>query len=313
MNVRTNSNSSCLNIIQPVRKSVPAGFSVFKTGETPEVFLYLESGELEAVTIDQSGKEQVLFKVQEKEVVGVPTLIEKEPLAYDIKASADSTYLQIDEECLASALKASPVWLLAATRQIVLHSKRAKADIKKTLCKNKSRALAAFLCMQAEVKIANGEVAIFKDAKELLRECSWLSRIPQKDLVDELISLERRHFLMRQENSIGIQNPELLKAYVDYQNSLEYGDDFAPFHLNLTEKRCLFCIARQPSDTVLEASVWLSLLKGNDKFATVAEIIMLTNFGILEKTEFGLLAINREKVNWFMMCLKHEADIRGAI
>lgn len=313
MNARTNLKVPGSNFIQPVRKSVPAGFSVFKTGETPEVFLYLESGELSAVTTDESGNEKELFKVQPKEVVGVPTLIEKEPLPYDIKASADSEFLEINEECLASALKTAPVWLLAATRQIVLHTKRAKTDIKTTLCKNKSRALAQFLAMQAEIKLASGTPAIFENARDLLLECAWQSKIPAKELATELRSLERRHMVLIQDETIGIQDPSLLTAYVDYLTSLELGEDFAPFHLNLTEKRCLSCVAREPAGTAKEASEWLALLKANDKFATVAEVIMLEKHGILQKTEFGQLATNKERIHWFALCLNHEADLRGAL
>lgn len=313
MNARTNPPNLGSNIIQPVRRCVPAGFSVFKTGETPEVFLYIESGELVASKKNEKGEDVELFRIHEKEVVGVPTLIEKEPLPYDITATTDTEFLQIDEECLTSALKASPVWLLAATRQIVLHTKKAKTSVKKSLCQNKARALAEFLYMQAEVKIANGEVAIFQNIDELLKECSWLSKIPAKELASELRTLERKHLVLLQNGNLGIQEPALLKAFSQYQTSIERGEDFAPFHMNLTEKRCLFCVAREPAETAFEASDWLKILKQNDKFATVAEVIMLENFGILQKTEFGLLAINPERVHWFMLCLKHETDIKGAI
>lgn len=313
MNARTNPPNSGSNIIQPVRRCVPAGFSVFKTGEIPEVFLYVEKGELVASQKNENNESIELFRVHEKEIVGVPTLIEKEPLPYDITAITDTEFLQIDEECLTSALKASPVWLLAATRQIVLHTKKAKTSVKKSLCQNKARALAEFLYMQAEVKIANGEVAIFQNIRELLNECSWLSKVPVNELAYELSSLERKHMVLLHDGNLGIQKPELLKAFAEYQTSLERGEDFPPFHMNLTEKRCLSCIAREPLSTVLEGSDWLKLLQGNDKFATVAEVIMLENSGILQKTEFGQLAINQERLHWFILCQKHEADIKGVI
>ena len=101
-----------MKTIPPIRKNVPAGFSVFKAGENPEVFLYLESGELAAL-VKSNGKDKELFKIQPGELIGLPSLLEKQAFAYDIVATRDSSYLEIDEECLASTLKSTPVWLVA--------------------------------------------------------------------------------------------------------------------------------------------------------------------------------------------------------
>ncbi len=290
---------------------MPAGFSVFTFGENPEVFLYLEEGELEAVVQKDKSKEQIVFTVQPGETVGVPCLLEKEIFPYTLRAKTESSFLEINEENLSSSLRTTPIWLLAAIRKTVLQIKNDKKVITTSLCKNKTHALVAFLQMRAETYEMAGKQPIFPSFQTLLEECAWISRVSVKELYLELLSLERRQMVMIQNDSLGIPNTKLLEVYADFLKAVESGMDFPPFHLNLTEKRCLFRLAQETENPIREAPEWLKLLQLNDKFATVAEIILFEKLGIFQKTEFDLLAIQFDTIQKFILALKFENEIKG--
>lgn len=298
--------------IPPLRENVPAGFSVFKAKENPETFLYLEKGELAALVV-ANGKESELFKVHPGEVVGVQTLLEKQPLPYTLKATEDSSFLKIDEECLASALKNIPVWLLASIRNISQQIKLLLKSDHSISPNGTAKALAAFLLQKTEILLAENRSALFNDYHLLLKECSWITRIPLKILKEELISFERRRLVLIHDKELGIQNPKLLLILIEYLSSLESGKAYPPFHFNLVEKRAVHCLSRVPEGTSLTAPEWLTYLQNNDKFATVAEVILLEKLGLLIKNDLGLLSISEDNIHKFLLCFEFETEIKGAL
>lgn len=298
-----------MKTIPPIRKNVPAGFSVFKAGENPEVFLYLESGELAAL-VKSNGKDKELFKIQPDELIGLPSLLEKQAFAYDIVATRDSSYLEIDEECLASTLKSTPVWLLAGIRQINQQIKKAKSASLNIKSTNVSKVLASFLYSKAKLCSIQNQTPIFENYNILLKECAWISRIPFQVLKDELFSLERRKLVFIHQNELGIQEPLLLQALEEYLAYTERGKEFPPFHINLVEKRAVHCISRQ-GNISLESSEWLEKLKSNDKFATISEVNLLEKLGLLKKVESNTLTPDEEQIQKYLLCFEYEKEIKG--
>ena len=310
MNVKTNSSFSFKNVIPPARKTVPAGFSVYSVGDNPELFLFLESGELKATVSDFAKKEKILFRVFPGSIVGLTSLIEKEPFAYALKAEKESTFALINEESLYSVLSTLPVWLLASIRQLILKAKRTKQKIFHSSCFNLPLTFATYLLMKAEILIAVNQSLIFENAENLLKECSFLSRIPIENLEDLVKTFVRKQMIVVENGSLGIPEIRLLQVYIEYLECLEKGLEYPPFQLNLVEKRTLFALSRN-TESPKEAGEWLKILQRNDKFVTVKELILLESNHILEKTDFDLLKVNEEKLQDFLISLKYESEIRG--
>lgn len=294
-----------MNTLPPERKHVSAGFSVFQEGENPEAIIFLESGELKA-----DGKEGC-FTMLPGEVFGVQSLLEKRQLGYSLTATKESAYLQIDEERLESALKALPVWLLASVKKIMLRIRTLTRAIQKPETKPKKKFLANFLKRRAASCKAKGAPPKFESARELLRECSWLSKVGVAELEEELKTLERRKMVSLEASGLEILQPKLLAAYADYITALDSGEDFEPFQLNWTERESVICVLNSAGNSVREASEWLKELQKNDKFATPAEVIMLEKLGILKRVEFGLLEADYKVAEKVAFCIRHELQIRG--
>lgn len=305
LSVKTRLDNSRVNTLPPERKHVSAGFSVFREGENPEAIIFLESGELKA-----EGK-RGSFTMQPGEVFGVQSLLEKQALDYSLTATQDSVYLQIDEERLDSAFKALPVWLLASVRKVMLRIRTLTHAIQKPVTKPKKKFLANFLKKRAEICKAKGARPRFESAAELLRECSWLSKVKVQDLEEELKTLERRKMVALENGGVKILQPDLLAAYADYVTALDNGEDFEPFQLNWTERESVICVLNSFENPVREASAWLRELQENDKFATPAEVIMLEKLGILKRVDFGLLEVDYKVAERIAFCIRHELQIRG--
>lgn len=299
-----------MKLIPPTRKTVPAGFSVFKAGDNPEVFLYIESGELAAL-VEGNENSKNLFTAKSGDLIGVPSLLEKQPLPYSLQAIEETTYLEIDEECLASVLKSTPVWLLAAIRQTTQQTKKAKKSSSFICPGDTTKALSAFLLQKAEISKAQGESPIFENYLALLKECAWLTRIPLTALKEELFSLERKRLVLIHENELGIQEPLLLQALVEYHTAIEQGKEYPPFHFNLVEKRAIHCVSRQGENVQFTESTWLEILQSNDKFATISEVKRLEQLSLLKRTDTTHLRPNSKQINKYLLCFEYEKEIKG--
>ncbi|MBO7106153.1 MAG: Crp/Fnr family transcriptional regulator [Fibrobacter sp.] len=295
-------------IIPPARIHVKAGFVVYSPETGERSIIILDEGELTAIdTAD--GDRKVVFKMHPGDLVGVASLLEREPFHLTIEASKDSVVTLINEDCMESELKTLPVWLLAVIRALSRKTRKLKASLYAPATSNSLMSLSAYcsnLPAQTEIPLAN-----------IIHEFGWLTKVKDANIQEDIKSLARRRFveLGRKGETITVKvtDPFLLELFVDYQKSLEEFGSWAPFKLSILQKKLLVTLSTINNNMEMDGPSWLSFLAERVKDVSVAEWIRIQKMGWCTETAKGMFRVNPEKVNYFLTALRFETNIRGVL
>ena len=296
------------NIIPPARQSVKAGFVVYSPKAENRSIVILEEGEL--VARETTPPHSVVFTMRPGDLVGVAALLEREPFKYELSASKDSRITVVNEDCMESELKRLPLWLLALIRKMSARTLRLKRATVETRVQNTLKSLAEYLSRKsprAEYNLA-----------ELIREFRFLTKIPAATIQEDIKAVIRRHLirLSQKEGHVfcKVVDTELLHIFTDYLQSLDSGNDFAPYRLSSIQKRILAFLATR-NEATKTSPEWISFIQGNFPEVEVSQWICLLGFGWFHKVESNAdrYEMDEGTVRYFLKALRYETNIRGVL
>ena len=292
-------------LIPPTRLRVKAGFVVSSPEDEDKKIILLNEGEL--VALDPKANNKVVFKIYPGNLVGVGALLEREPVRYIFQATTDSTITIINDECMESELKALPVWLLAAIKSISAKTRRINESIRAAKTENPLESLASFCKFYSKDEILQKQL--------LLQEFSWLTKTPFPAANEALKTLIRRKMLIQQANgsTLIVPDPRLLKIFADYLKTQEFELPWLPFKLTLQQKRCLVWLSTLEPDTTIDGSAWMNLFKEHNLEVGVTDWLQMQQFEWFNEKENHLFAINIDKVNYYLLALQYESNLKGTV
>ncbi len=289
-------------IIPPNRVNVKAGFVVYTPGSEERSIVILNDGELAARNKDNPN--EIIFTMHPGDLVGVAALLEREPFHHEIVAIRDSSITIVNEECMESELQRLPVWLLAVIRNMSSKTRRLKYASNESQAQNTQRSLAEY-CSHKPAK-----TQLF--LTDLLLEFSWLTRVPKEAILEDFKSLARRHLIaiqkINERIACKITDPELLKIFVDYQESLDQAFPFAPYKLTDFQKRTLAALTTVEATVIKRGHEWLTSIK-----ADISEWLILVNMGWFKELGDDNFCVDAMRVRYFLKALRYETNIRGVI
>ena len=295
------------NIIPPMHQSVKAGFVVYSPKSETRSIVILEEGEL--VAREVTPPHSVVFTMRPGDLVGVAALLEREPFKYELSASKDSRITVVTEECMESELKTLPLWLLALIRNMSAKTHQLKRSAVETRVQNTLMSLAEYL--------SNKPQKVEFNLAELIREFSWLTKIPTATVQEDVKSLLRRHLVSISQKDgriyCAVLSTALLKILVDYQDLL---DEFAPYKLDLVQKKILVFLSTIEKGTSKSGPEWIAFIQDKFKDANVSQWFNLLKFGWfkrIENSECDLFTIDMDRVHYFLKALRYETNIRGVL
>ena len=307
MNMGNSNQPSRQPIIPPTHQSVKAGFVVYSPKSESRSIVILEEGEL--VARETTPPHSVVFTMRPGDLVGVAALLEREPFKYELSASKDSRITVVTEECMESELKTLPLWLLALLRNLSAKTHQLKRSAIETRVQNTLKSLAEYLSHKPQKQEFN--------LAELIREFSWLTKIPTATVQEDVKSLLRRQLVkLSQKNSrifCAVPNTTLLKILVDY---LDQGDNFTPYKLNFTQKKILVFLSTIDTDTRKSGPEWITFIQEKFPDADVGQwinLLQLEWFKRTDSSEGDLFTINSDKVQYVLKALRYETNIRGVL
>ena len=293
------------NFIPPTRLCVKAGFVVSSPQDEDKKIILLNEGELVALAPKANNK--VVFKILPGNLVGVGALLEREPVRYIFQATKDSFITVINDECMESEVKSLPVWLLAVIKAISARTRRINESIHAAKTDNPLASLATFC------KFHNKDEHL--QAQAMLQEFSWLTKTPIPTAIEALKTLVRRKMVVPQSDgvTVTIPSPKLLGIFTDYLKTLEQEKPWLPFKLTLQQKRVLVWLSTLDPSTVKDGSGWISFFKEHHLETTVSDWLEMQTFGWFTEKENHLLALDADKINYFVTALKYEQNIKGTV
>lgn len=320
------SGDSRQQIIPPTRSRVEAGFVVYtphetnnkSTGDTandkePErSIVILNDGEL--VAREPESPNDIVFTMHPGDLVGVAALLEREPFKYEIVATKDSDITLVNEECMESELKRLPLWLLAVIKSLSSKTRRLKQAAIQPRVENTVMSLALFL---SKKKARNASGPILYNLAELIQEFSWITKLDLETVQLDFKSLFRRHLveISKQDGKVycRIVDEELLKIFVDYQESCDANQPYEPYKLSLHQKKVMAILSSMSEDTLMDSPGWLSFIQQYDASADVSEWIRLQKIGWFKPVENQLFRIDLNTIKYFLKALRYETNIRGVL
>lgn len=320
------SGDSRQQIIPPTRSHVEAGFVVYtphetnnkSTGDTandkePErSIVILNDGEL--VAREPESPNDIVFTMHPGDLVGVAALLEREPFKYEIVATKDSDITLVNEECMESELKRLPLWLLAVIKSLSSKTRRLKQAAIQPRVENTVMSLALFL---SKKKARNASGPILYNLAELIQEFSWITKLDLETVQLDFKSLFRRHLveISKQDGKVycRIVDEELLKIFVDYQESCDANQPYEPYKLSLHQKKVMAILSSMSEDTLMDSPGWLSFIQQYDASADVSEWIRLQKIGWFKPVENQLFRIDLNTIKYFLKALRYETNIRGVL
>lgn len=286
--------------IPPTHKRVKAGFVLFTPGDDAAIFM-LEEGELAAKEVE--APYGTVFSMHPGDLVGVASLLTREPFKYKIVATKDSSVTIINEECMESELKQLPLWLLALIRSLSSKTFQLKKAAVQTRVTNTLKSLAEFLSKKPE--------HIEFNLADLVREFQFLTKIPSSVAGEDFKSLLRRNLIkMRQKEGhiyCTIFDRELLKILVDFLNT--NSKIFPPFKLSYTQKKILKVLYTE--DALLTCPSWINLLKSKIETVEISDWINMQKMGWFKENQQDLFCVNKNQIAYFLKALYFENNIRG--
>lgn len=295
-------------VIPPTRTHVKAGFVVYTPGKDERSIIILNEGEL--IAVDKTdGNRKIVFRMHPGDLVGVASLLEREPFHLTIEASQDSEITLVSEECMESELKTLPVWLLAVIKTLSSKTRKLKASLYTT---SASSTLVSFATYCSRLPAKQGIPLM-----NVIQEFSWLTKIKDKEIQEDAKALARRRFI--EVNKVGekayltIPEPFLLQLFVDYQRSIDKNGTWAPFSLSILQKKILVTLSTINTEKEMDGPSWLTLLAEKETEFNVGEWIKIQRMGWCTETEKGTYRINVNKINYFLTALRYETNIRGVL
>ena len=292
-------------LIPPTQLSVKAGFVVYSPQDEEKKIILLNEGEL--IALDPKANNKVVFKIRPGNLVGVGSLLEREPIRYVFQASVDSSITVINDECMESELKSLPVWLLAVIKAISARTRRINESIRSAKTANPLAGLATFCKFFKKDE--------FLQTKALLQEFSWLTKTPMPTATEALKTLIRRKLVVFQGDSscLTIPNPYLLGIFSDYQKAKDLDKPWHPFNLTLQQKRILVLLSTLENGTSKDATAWISFFKERNLEISVADWLQMQQFEWFTERANHLLSLDLEKISYFETALKYEQNIKGTV
>lgn len=309
MNMKTDSRQQ---LIPPMQKCVKAGFVVYAPDSEERCIVILNDGELEAREKDSPHK--TVFTMHPGDLVGVASLLEREPFKYQLVASRDSSVTLITEECMESELTRLPLWLLAVIRSFGSKTRDFKQASLVSSVQDSLRSLAEFLSHKESRK----ELPL----QELLLEYSLLSRLKGTEIIQCFKGLARRHFIeiVHVKNEDGsttdcckIPDTRLLETFVDYLGARSRDQMYPPYSLNRVQRRIVDFLARHSSTAPMEGVNWVKYLGQNIPEATLSDWLILRNIGCFRDCNDGTAAIHMNTLAKTYMALRFETNIKGVL
>lgn len=296
-------------VIPPTHQSVKAGFVVYSPGSEERNIVILEEGELTAR--ETTPPYSIVFTMRPGDLVGVAALLEREPFKYELSATKDSKITLVTEDCMESELKRLPLWLLALIRSISAKTHQLKRSAVETRVQNTLLSLAEYLSHKTEKKDFN--------LAELIREFSFLTKIPTSTVEEDLKSLLRRHLI-----KLSVKNKrifcqtidaELLNIYTDYLRNNDNGASFVPYKLTFELKQILVYLSTEDESISKNGPDWIQFIQQRFPKAAVTQWINLLKLGWFseEKSKPDHFHINKAKVLYFLKALRYETNIRGVL
>lgn len=296
-------------LIPPTQLSVKAGFVVYSPGSEERNIVILEDGEL--VARETTPPYSTVFTMRPGDLVGVAALLEREPFKYELSATKDSKITLVGEDCMESELKRLPLWLLALIRSISAKTHQLKRSAIETRVQNTLLSLAEYLSHKSEKTDFN--------LAELIREFSFLTKIPTITVEEDLKSLLRRHLIKLSEKNKRIFcrtiDAELLHIFTDYLRNNDNGESFIPYKLTLELKQILVYLSTEDETISKNGPEWIQFIKQKFPSAAVTQWINLLKLEWFcsEKNNSDQFHINKEKVFYFLKALRYETNIRGVL
>lgn len=295
-------------VIPPTRIHVKAGFVVYSPGKGERSIILLNKGEL--IAVDKTdGNRKIVFRMQPGDLVGVASLLEREPFHLTIEASQDSDITLVNEECMESELKTLPVWLLAVIKALSSKTRKLKSSLYTTSASNTLVSFATYCS-----RLPQGESI---PLTKIIQEFNWLTKIKDKEIQENTKSLVRRRFVQINKSGeiayLSVPNPFLLELFVDYQRSVDKDTVWPPFSLSVSQKKILVILSTIDTDKEMDGPAWLTFLSEKESDFTVGEWIKMQKMGWCTETEKGTFRINPAKINYFLTALRFETNIRGVL
>lgn len=294
-------------LVPPTQMRVKAGFVVYAPDSEERCIVILNDGEIEAREKDSPHK--IVFTMHPGDLVGVASLLEREPFKYQLVASRDSDVTLITEECMESELKRLPLWLLATIRSFGSRTRDLKQASQKSSITNELLGLAEFLSH----KPSKTEIPI----QDLLLEFTFLSRLKAIDIIQAFKGLARRHFIeISQQDGkdfCRIPDTRLLETYVDFQAARSKDVPFPPYTLSTTQRKLINLLAKKSGSTPREGASWVKFLSENIPNATLSDWLILKNIGCFVDCGNGSFAIDINTLAKTYLALLFETNIKGVL
>ena len=301
-------------VIPPARLSVKAGFVVYSHNDQERKIIILDKGELVALDNTQSPR-KILFTMHPGDLVGVAALLEREPFRYDLEATVDSEITVVDEDCMESELKNIPIWLLAVIRELSARNRLRKISSRHSRANNPLISLAEFFR-----HLKKGEPY---PLETLVQEFCWQTKADASDVKEDLKALCRRKFVEISERAqagtegagpvVTVTQPELLELFADYLESQEQGNPWQPLQLSLNQKKALVRLSITENWTPQDPPAWLAFFQKNNIALTAADWIKMQGLSWFDNPKDNLFVPNPKKIQYFLLALRYEINLRGVL
>ena len=301
-------------VIPPARLSVKAGFVVYSHNDQERKIIILDKGELVALDNTQSPR-KILFTMHPGDLVGVAALLEREPFRYDLEATVDSEITVVDEDCMESELKNIPIWLLAVIRELSARNSLRKINSRHSRANNPLISLAEFFR-----HLKKGEP---HPLETLVQEFCWQTKADASDVKEDLKALCRRKFVEISERAqagtegagpvVTVTQPELLELFADYLESQEQGNPWQPLQLSLNQKKALVRLSITENWTPQDPPAWLAFFQKNNIALTAADWIKMQGLSWFDNPKDNLFVPNPKKIQYFLLALRYEINLRGVL
>lgn len=284
--------------------SVKAGFVVYSHNDQERKIIILDKGELAAVDSTQSPR-KVMFTMQPGDLVGVAALLEREPFRYDLEATVDSEITVVGEDCMESELKNIPLWLLAVIRELSARNRQRKENSRNSRARNALISLAEFCRHQKKDEPYPLE--------GLIQEFCWQTKASAPSVKEDLKALCRRKFVDISGPTVTVTQPELLELFADYLEAQEQDKPWPPLQLTLNQKKALIRLSIIEDGKSQDPPAWLAYFQKNNIALTAADWIKMQGLGWFENPKENLFAPDLKKIQYFLLALRYEINLRGTI
>ncbi len=293
-------------VIPPTHSSVKAGFVVYSHDDQERKIIILDKGELAAVDNSLTPR-KVHFTMQPGDLVGVAALLEREPFRYDLEATRDSEITVVGEDCMESELKSIPLWLLAVIRELSARNRQRKEAIRRSRAANSLVSLSEF-CRH----LKKGEPY---SLESLVQEFCWQTKASAPEVKEDLKALSRRKFveIAGMDPMVTVTQPELLELFVDYLESEAQEKPWPPLQLTLNQKKALVRLSITESDLSQDPPAWLAFFQKNNIALTAADWIKMQGLGWFINSKGNLFAPDSKKIEYFLLALRYEINLRGVL